>query len=146
VAGGSSGGIVSALGFSTGGNSRLLPVRGFDSGVRAGTKAWTATAEYRLPIALVGRRPAVSPFYIDRISGAAFVDAGDAWCTGLADDLYGSCQRARGQPPLVSAGAELAIDMSFARIIATRVRAGLAFPVQGPSSSPMLYLQAGQSF
>jgi hypothetical protein len=144
--GGSSGGTVSALGFTAGGRSRLLPVRGFDSGVRAGTKAWTATAEYRLPIALVGRRPAVSPFYIDRMSAAAFADAGDAWCTGLADQLYRSCERARGQPPLFSAGAELGIDLSFARIVATRVRAGLAVPIQGPSRSAMLYLQAGQSF
>lgn len=144
--GGSSGGIVGAFGFSAGGNSRLLPVRGFESGVRAGTRAWTASAEYRLPIALVGRRPAVSPFYIDRISATAFFDAGDAWCTGLADQLFGSCQRARGQPPLLSAGAELAIDMSFARIVATRVRAGIGFPIQGPTTSPRFYLQAGQSF
>src|SRR5690606_38072453 len=54
--GGASGILIAApVDIDLGPGTLLLPVRGFARGVRAGTSAWTATAEYRFPIAAVGR-------------------------------------------------------------------------------------------
>ncbi|MGH7555279.1 MAG: hypothetical protein ACREMQ_19930, partial [Longimicrobiales bacterium] len=89
--GGTSGGVFSAFGVGIAGEALLLPVRGFERGVRLGTTAWTASAEYRIPLALIGRRPTLSPLFIDRLSASLFVDAGDAWCTGLAATRFGGC-------------------------------------------------------
>src|SRR5690606_12112932 len=69
-------------GLSLGQPSLLLPVRGFPRGVRAGSRAWTASVEYRAPLALIDRP--LRPFFFDRLSGAVFADAGHAWCQ---DDL-----------------------------------------------------------
>ncbi|MGH7505842.1 MAG: hypothetical protein ACRELX_09330, partial [Longimicrobiales bacterium] len=150
--GGVSGSAFDIFGFDAGVGSLLLPVRGFDRAVRWGTRAWTASAEYRMPLALVGRRPGWSPLYIDRISALAFADAGDAWCAGPAILAYtlrcdtGEDGTVRQRAPLFSAGAELVLDVDFASILAARVRAGVAAPLSGPEDQPRLYLQIGSSF
>lgn len=148
--GGASGGFLNALGVTVAGESRLLPVRGFPRGQRAGTNAWTASAEYRLPLALVGRRPTPSPLFIDRVSATLFADAGDAWCTGAAATRYRSCQEEHGgatspRSPLVSAGAELVIDAALTSVAGGRLRFGGGVPVR-PSGSPIFYVQFGSSF
>lgn len=148
--GGTSGGPLSVFGLTMAGGSRLLPVRGFADGERAGTTAWTASFEYRLPIALIGRRPRLSPLFIDRISGALFADAGDAWCTGAAATRYRVCQPDQGgatspRSPLLSAGAELVIDAALGSFAGGRLRFGTAVPLR-PARSPALYLQFGSAF
>jgi Tol biopolymer transport system component len=145
--GGESGGAASFLGYNVGSGSRLLPLRGFDRGVLIGTNAWTATIEYRLPIALIGRRPTLSPVFIDRISASAFMDAGDATCSDAVADIFTSCARAAAtSTPLLSLGAEFVLDIGFAGVFPARLRAGLAAPVRGPEDSPRFYLVLGPSF
>jgi hypothetical protein len=149
--GGVSGSVLDVFGFGLGDGSLLLPVRGFERGDRAGTRAWTAAVEYRVPIALVGRRPTFSPLYLDRIAGALFADAGHAWCRGPALERYVSCGAdEQGDPPdldpLISAGAELSFDVGLTSFIPAVVRTGAAVPIQGPRTGVVFYVQLGSSF
>ena len=146
--GGSSGGSLALFtGFDIGGGSRLLPVRGFSGDVLIGSHAWASSLEWRIPIALVGRRPLLSPFYIDRIAAAAFVDAGNAGCTGEQQDDFSFCRNAEAAvSPIVGAGAELMFDLRFAGIIAGRLRTGVGFPVRGHADGAKLYLEIGSAF
>lgn len=148
--GGTSGGYLDLLGLTVAGGPRLLPVRGFAEGKREGTTAWTASLEYRLPIALVGRRPRLSPLFIDRISATFFADAGDAWCTGAAAERYSVCRPQHGgasspRSPLISAGAELVIDAALGSVAGGRLRLGTGLPLR-PSASPVLYVEFGSAF
>src|SRR5207253_7966079 len=52
-----------------GGEAEFLPVRGFSSGTLFGRSAWSATAEYRIPLALIGRGSKMRPLFLDRVSG-----------------------------------------------------------------------------
>ncbi|MGH7445626.1 MAG: hypothetical protein ACREKM_12145, partial [Longimicrobiales bacterium] len=124
----------------------LLPVRGFARGVRAGTRAWTATAEYRFPLALVGRGIRVLPLFLDRVSAAVFADAGDAWCATDLADRYRACTSTAPQDPLVSAGAELNLDLGLFGYGGLRTRIGAAVPIQGPETGVAFYLRLGQAF
>jgi hypothetical protein len=145
--GGVSGGGASLAGIGVGIETRLLPLRGFDAGVLRGNRAWTASAEYRVPLALVGRRPAWSPFFVDRISAAAFLDAGDARCTGRPGQVFRACAEADSVAgPLFGAGAELVLDLGFAGFFPARVRLGAAAPLRGPGGGEGVYLQLGSSF
>ena len=146
--GGGSGGRADILGIDIGGGSRLLAVRGFEPGTLLGTRAWTATVEYRAPIAMIGRRPALSPVFFDRISIAGFADVGDAECTGLALERFPrSCGLRNSFPtPIASAGGELVLDIGFAGIFPARVRLGAAAPFRGPGTGAKLYAHLGASF
>jgi hypothetical protein len=148
--GGTSGGALDALGIGIAAGSLLLPVRGFERGVRSGTTGWTASAEYRIPLALIGRRPKLSPLFLDRISASLFADAGDAWCTGIAAERFRACQARFGgatgpRSPLVSAGIELVVDAALATIAGGRFRLGVGAPVRGPGD-PRAYVQFGSAF
>lgn len=151
--GGASGSAVD-LGVASLGASRFLPVRGFPVGARSGTRAWSATLEYRLPIALIGRGYRVLPFNVDRLSAALFLDAGNAWCSPEIQERSSLCTPPEGPgaagpfdpAPLVGAGAELALDLSVLFSAPTRLRAGVGFPVQGPTSEPAFYFQFGAGF
>jgi hypothetical protein len=146
----------SAAGFSVpgvsgtlGGGSTLLPVRGFDRGVRHGDRAWTATGEYRFPVALVAASLRPLPLYFDRLAGAVFVDAGHAWCSATtAERLPASfCPfTSASASPLVGAGAETTAFLS-AFGIPVPLRLSIAAPVSGGTDSkPRLHFTAGQSF
>ena len=148
--GGGSGTAVDLFGYQLGG-SRLLPVRGFAAGDRAGTHAWTASLEYRFPLALVGQRPWWSPLFLDRLSGALFVDAGNAWCTAAQRAIRAACPgteegEAAVPPALISAGAELVLDAGLSFLLTSRLRIGVAAPLQGPRSGALLYVSLGPSF
>lgn len=110
-------------GASLGGTSLFLPVRGYEDGDRIGTRAWTASGEYRLPLHLVGWRGGILGFSITSLSGSLFADAGDAWC---AEAIF-SCRTKPGAP-LLSAGAELSVDFGLLHSIPLRLRGGLAVP------------------
>jgi hypothetical protein len=128
------------------GTGRLLPVRGFASGVRRGTYAWTASAEYRFPLAIVTRPMPLLPLFLDRVSGAAFADAGHAWCRPAADGPHACSSTNAADPPLVSAGAELTTMLGLYEATLP-LRFGVALPLQGPTgSSPRFHIVAGASF
>ena len=121
-------------------------MRGFSRGVRAGTRAWSATAEYRLPIAMVGRGVRVLPFFLDRVSATVFADAGDAWCAQETLDRFRACTSDAPGTPLLAAGTELNLDLGLFGFGSLRTRLGAAFPLHGPESGPAFYLRLGPAF
>ncbi|HEX6939944.1 MAG TPA: hypothetical protein VF158_11070 [Longimicrobiales bacterium] len=145
--GGASGDPVRFLGRRIAGEHRTMPVRGFDELARIGTRGWTASLEYRIPLALVERGYRLWPVFLDRLSAAAFLDAGDAWCTPEQFATLPICDAAVASA-IAGAGAELALDVELFYGLATRVRAGVGMPIRGggPDPTPMAYLQFGPSF
>ena len=71
-----------------GGSSRLFPVRGYRGNFRSGRIAWTSSAEYRFPIAVLDRGLPFAPLFFDRIHGSVFFDAGNAWGPTLGQRNY----------------------------------------------------------
>ncbi|MBX6362775.1 MAG: PD40 domain-containing protein [Gemmatimonadetes bacterium] len=143
--GGPSGGSAS-LGVTTLGGFRFLPIRGFDDGVRYGTRAWTGSLEYRVPIALVGRGLGVSPYYLDRIAASAFLDAGDAWCDDAAAARYRACAD-RDAGILYAVGGELQVDGRVLVPATIRARVGAGVPLSaGADRRPKFWLELGSAF
>lgn len=145
--GGASGGVYDVLGLlDIGDGALLLPVRGFDRGVRAGTRAWTASAELRVPVAIPGKRLPLTPLYFDRISLSFFGDAGDASCSAAEAERSVSCERANAAGgPLLSTGIELVTDLGIGSWFYTRLRTGVAQPLQGPGDVKV-YVRVGSAF
>jgi hypothetical protein len=145
--GGATGSTLSTGIGSIGSAELFLPVRGFPEDVRAGTRAWSASAEYRLPIALIGRGARLLPLYLDRLSASLFADAGDAWCTAAEEASNRLCTAgADASTPLVGAGGELGLDLALFFGTPFRLRAGVGFPLNGPRDAPAYYLRVGHSF
>lgn len=128
--------------------ARTFPVRGFPSGSERGIRAVTASAEYRVPLALVGRGLGLLPVFLDRASVSAFADAGRATCPASATVVCpGSAGRA---PTLASVGAELDLDTALQYDAPYRLRLGVAHPVAGAAYARVrrvsVYLTLGGSF
>lgn len=140
--GGASGRSETLTGFGLfGGPSLLFPVRGYPRAYRSGRHAWTASLEYRVPLALVHRGLGSAPLYLDRLSAALFLDGGNAWGPDL--DFRGVPNRRRAA--LASVGAEiLASTLPFWATLVD-VRVGAAFPLV-ELGDPGVYLRLGWSF
>ncbi|HEY4132978.1 MAG TPA: hypothetical protein VGM50_20350, partial [Gemmatimonadaceae bacterium] len=79
--GGISGGQIPIIpGYVLGEGSQTFPVRGFSPGTLIGTRALSGSAEYRIPLFMVGNGPGALPFFFDRSSLTLFGDIGSAWC------------------------------------------------------------------
>jgi len=130
----------SAFGVSIG-RGTFLPVRGFRAGDRAGDRAWSASAEYRFPLVLrsPARKKAID---FDRLHGALFADAGDAWCVSDRFADTAACSH-RDAPALASVGAELSIEFGILANAFVALRTGVALPVAGPRSDPGFYVAIG---
>ena len=127
-----------------GGSSGLLPIRGFARGVRVGSNAWTASLEYRLPVALIDAP--LRPFFFDRISASAFADAGHAWCSDRLAARFSACTSTSAtDSPLLAAGAEMTALIGILGLNLP-VRAGVGFPLRGSDSSPRFHIMSGPSF
>jgi hypothetical protein len=122
-----------------GGTARLLPVRGFEPGARQGTRAWTASAEYRLPIALVGRGLPPLPIFVDRIAAATFLDAGHAWCDVTTAQRFaaGVCSTSAADTPLFAAGVETSLFLA-AYGFTVPLRFGAAVPLHTDATTRRL--------
>ena len=66
------------LGFTLGDAFRRFPIRGRPAGALRGDKAWSASAEWRFPVAMVHAGAGSWPLHVDRIAGSLFVDVGGA--------------------------------------------------------------------
>ena len=129
------------------GGSRLLPLRGFPSGVRSGTRAWSAGLEWRMPLFLVERGINALPLFLERTWAVAFVDAGDAWAARSQGGRQTGCS---GRPcldgytldPLASAGAELALRGAIIHWLEIALRLGVARQLAGGSAT-VIYLALG---
>lgn len=131
-----------------GGTGDFLPVRGFEDGDRIGFSAWSASLEYRLPVAMIGRGVQLWPLFVDRMGASIFADAGNARCTAAQAALYLFCpgNEDRARQLLLSAGLEFYSDIAVLSFIPVWVRAGVAQPIQGPRDTPRFYVTLGQSF
>lgn len=110
------------LGFGqTVGAFRTFPVRGYASGSLRGRRAATLTAEYRVPLALIGRSLGHLPLGADKLALAVFGDVGDTWNPGEQARLH----------RLRSVGVELVGDMTISYDLPLRVRVGVAQPATG---------------
>lgn len=109
----------------------FLPVRGFRSGDRAGTRAWAASAEYRFPIFLAGDPGRVLGLSLTSAAGALFADAGNAWCAPAERDSLPGCAD-RVEDPLASVGAEMSVTIGVMHGTPVALRYGLAVPLSGP--------------
>ena len=125
-----------------GGSRLLLPVRGYSEGRRTGRYAWSASGEYRFPLLNVHRGVGLFPVHMDRVSGALFFDAGNAW--GGTGPVGGGPTNPR-LSALASVGAEL--QTSVTALFSTRMffRLGAALRLNSGTGSPF-YLRLGTAF
>ena len=138
-------------GFGLFGGSRLLfPVRGYAPASRRGRHAWSASAEYRVPLALIRRGLGAWPLYFDRMSASLFADAGNAW--GPEDG--GGAPSAK-RAALASVGLEITVNALPLWALSTDVRVGVAFPLRARDDAPgaglrprkpRAYLRLGSAF
>lgn len=149
VGGVSAGSLDVIEGVSFGGERRTFPVRGFPASSEQGSRAMAVTAEYRAPIAAPSRRIPFIPVLFDRISAAAFADAGRAYCPA-SGGLTVICRPDLESPWLASVGGEMNFDTAVQYDVPVRFRAGVARPVAGRDavSAPSwtFYLAAGAAF
>ena len=114
-----------------GGITNFLPVRGFDESDRIGSRGWSTSLEYRLPLWMIGRGIGMFPMFVDRTAASLFVDAGNA--SGYDETL-------------LSAGIEVGANVAILSFIPTWYRAGAAKPLHGPGNKWQFYLALGPSF
>ena len=123
-----------------GGSPIFFPTRGYARGARQGRVAWSATGEYRFPIMLVHRGLGAWPFYLGRVVGTLFAEAGDAWDPATAEPFLGS-----GRRPMVSVGGELTAEAVALYDFSFLVRLGLAAPLVD-GGDPQIYVRLGLPF
>lgn len=108
-----------------GGGFVLFPVRGYGQLSRFGRIAWSATAEYRFPIWFINRGFRAWPLHADRVFGALFFDAGNAWGPDVTATGFQNGMR----DPLASVGAEITTELLGLYDVQLRVRVGGALPL-----------------
>jgi hemolysin activation/secretion protein len=124
-----------------GGRTLFFPVRGYPEAARFGRFAWTASGEYRIPLAVLNGGLGIWPFNADRVLGTLFVDAGNAW--GPEEGFTGFQNPRRST--IVSAGAELTAGILAFWSAALDVRVGAAYPfVDGDGATA--YVRLGLPF
>jgi hypothetical protein len=97
-------------------DDRMLSLRGYPLNAFRGARAALAGLEYRFPLLQIGRGADTAPFFLRRLHGALFVDAGEAWDEG-------------GFAPgalKAGIGAELRLDLTFSYLLPLTVRLGVA--------------------
>jgi hypothetical protein len=139
-------------GYVVGEGRKTFPVRGFQAGTLAGVRAFTGTAEYRIPLFLIGKSPSILPFFFDRSSITLFGDYGSAWCPSVkaGRDV---CNRA-GQADrfaIASVGGELNLNLGVLSWDSPyRFRLGAVTPTYDGHlfgrKSFQMYVVAGTSF
>jgi hypothetical protein len=151
--GGTSGTPLSVIpGITLGEGSRTFPVRGFEAASLVGTRAATASIEYRAPLWLPARGWGLLPLFVDRTSLSLFGDYGTAGCATYirtacpAADTLGGTMRS-----IASVGAELNVTAALLNWDQPyRFRLGVAVPVKGReetgAKSASVYLTAGLAF
>lgn len=125
-----------------GGSFFFFPVRGYEPSSRFGRYAWSASAEYRLPLLMIHQGFRAWPIHLDRMMASVFFDAGnawgpDVWVTGFQNPLRAA---------IASTGAELTAEMLTFYDIQLRVRGGVAFPLVAatvPAGEPRFYVRVG---
>lgn len=149
--GGLSGGSLTVIeGIDVGGERRTFGVRGFSPSAERGTRALAGTLEYRAPIANPSKRVRFIPLLFDRISMAAFADAGRAFCPAEAEAAEVCRSQGVRMPWLASVGSEIDLDTALQYDVPARFRLGFAVPAAGKSAvganAASIYVTLGSSF
>ena len=140
--GGASGRTETVTGLSLfGGSPIFFAVRGYPTSARFGRYAWSASAEYRIPLALLHAGLGTWPLHLDRLMGSLFLDAGNAWGP---DSTPTGTQNPR-RSVLYSAGAELATGVIGLYAAQMTVRAGVAVPFDSVFGTSV-YVRLGLPF
>jgi hypothetical protein len=117
-------------------DDRSLPLRGYPEGFLRGSRALLASLEYRFPLLEIGRGGVSAPFFLRRLHGALFVDAGEAW----DGDGFRSADLRTG------VGAEARLDLYFSYFAPLTLRLGVAAGLdEGGGIYPTLGLWIPQS-
>ena len=130
------------------GGTRDFPVRGYSSGALSGTRAVSATVEYRAPLTFPSS--GLGFLYFDRTSMAVFADAATAWCGGPARTA-GTCGgRLNPGTPIASVGAEWVVDLAIIYDSPLSLSIGYAQPVGALRRTDLamrgVYVGAGHAF
>jgi len=97
-------------------DDEALHLRGYPPNSARGDRALLASLEYRFPILAIERGGVSAPFFLRRLHGALFAEAGAAWSGRLArDDVRRSL------------GAEMRLDLFFSYFLPATLRAGVAW-------------------
>lgn len=148
--GGVSGSSLEVLpGLTYGDPQRTFFVRGFTPGVQRGNRAVAGSAEYRAPLARVGRGYKMLPVFLQKLSVLAFADVGAAWCEGEVVGSFSCRAPIAPRSWLASAGGELVFDAALQYDVLYRFRLGVASPVQGRdigTRSATVYFTLGSTF
>ena len=116
-----------------GAESITFPVRGYDTSTRSGQHAWSASLEYRAPLALENRGLVALPIHYNRIFWTFFADAANTFGSDTSQSR-----------PLLSAGTEIIIDY-YVLYSAIRYRLGVAYRFTDPEGVGY-YVRVGTSF
>lgn len=153
--GGISGGTFQVVpGYTAGEGAETFPVRGFPSATLIGTQAFAGSAEYRMPLRLIGQSPGILPFFLDRTFLTLFGDVGSAWCPTVASGRE-VCNTfdpfLTRHIEIASAGAELNVNLGFLSWDSVyRFRLGVAAPTYNRSlagsRSAQVYVVSGVNF
>ncbi len=131
--GGTSGGTVQIIPtYTVGEGRRTFGVRGFPAGSVYGTRATSASLEYRAPLVLGGHGLGSLPFFFDRSSVSVFADAGAADCDKAPINPTVCAPPQFLRRAIASVGTELVLSAAvFDWDALQRVRLGVAVPVAG---------------
>lgn len=138
-------------GVSVGQQRRIFGVRGYPISAERGIRAYSAALEYRAPLGAPSRGFRFIPIFIDKTSLTLFGETGRAFCPASASASGGVCRASDAtNPVMTSAGAELNIDSGLQLDVPTRIRLGVAFPLQNrvllKASRAQLYGTFGAAF
>jgi len=117
-------------------NQRDFALRGYDSGQAGltGRRMLTGAVEWRFPLARVERGFMAPPLALHQVSGAVFVESGDAWYTGRHPD-----------DPVTGAGAEINAETFVFYDLPFHLRLGYAYGF-ADNGGNHVYLQLGTAF
>jgi len=151
--GGASGSYLTVIpGVVVGEGSKTFPVRGFNSATLIGLRAFSGTAEYRVPLSLLDNGWGMLPVFADRGSVSLFYDVGGAWCPRvLSPGSLCTSPLLTPHTTIASAGAELNLSAAVLQWDTPyRFNVGAALPVRGRtyfgSSVANVYFTIGLTF
>ena len=116
-----------------GAESITFPARGYETSTRSGQHVWSASLEYRAPLALENRGLRAWPIHYNRIFWTFFADAANTYGRDTSQSR-----------PLLSAGTEIIIDY-YVLYSAIRYRLGVAYRFTD-SKGIGYYVRVGTSF
>jgi len=117
-------------------NQRDFALRGYDSGQAGltGRRMLTGAVEWRFPLARIERGIMAPPLALHQLSGAFFVESGDAWYSGRHPD-----------DPVTGAGIEINAETFVFYDLPFHLRFGYAYGF-ADNGGNHVYLQLGSAF